>query len=660
MSSPLATRRLGLCAVALVALAACAPQAEPTLPTHTAETDSARGIPDVATWQALATRAAYATSARTESTKFILDLEDEGRLYLLNAHLWDLHYAFVRAYINPRADHAAFNERQYRHPDRRFLLGTLVHYIDGNHFTFELVAGDTLDAERIVFLAEALKRHVYFGAELRFRPSSPSQSEIAERLGSRLATLSTDAVFADVQYQPVVVGDAYGILRLHRGPLDLTALRPNEVIVTDDVPEEISPISALITSRLQAPLAHVAVLSRNRRTPDMALRGAIDDPRVTALEGQLVHLRVTPQDFSIAPATLQQAEPSWATLRPRQPFEPVLDVTPIELSDVCTLRMNDVAFAGAKAAQLGELCSIGTDIATPGGFVVPVHYDVDHRIRNGIDVRLRALFADPTLEGDPQARSHALEAIRAAITSGPPDPRLVASIQQHLAARPNSRFIFRSSTNAEDLVGFNGAGLYESIVVPSQASEQAIADALVRVWASVWLTRAYEERAWYRIDHAQVAMAVLIQPFVDDIVGNGVAVTANPFYEGRPAVFINTQSPGGSVTGARGDEIPEQYLVYTWAAEDEPELLSRSSLTHGEPILSTTDVLTLTNQLERIHERFMPIFGPSANAVDVEFLLTRDRRFVFVQARAYRVDYGEGQTWRAPSMLPMEPEGGSH
>jgi phosphoenolpyruvate synthase/pyruvate phosphate dikinase len=210
----------------------------------------------------------------------------------------------------------------------------------------------------------------------------------------------------------------------------------------------------------------------------------------------------------------------------------------------------------------------------------------------------------------------------------------------------SERFIFRSSTNAEDLPGFNGAGLYESVVVPGDASNEVLADAIRRVWASVWLQRGYEEREWFRVDHEAVAMAVLVQPFVADVVANGVAVTRNPYDEARPGVFINTQITGGSVTGAGGNEIPEQFLVYTWAEDLEPELLSRSSLTHGAPILNEAEVMALTHQLVRIDANLTRRYPGLANAMDVEFLVTRDRRFVFVQARPINVLYTEGQRWR--------------
>ena len=52
--------------------------------------------------------------------RVVLDLEDGSRLYLLDSNRWDLHFSFVREYIDPRADHATFNEVQYRSPRRRF------------------------------------------------------------------------------------------------------------------------------------------------------------------------------------------------------------------------------------------------------------------------------------------------------------------------------------------------------------------------------------------------------------------------------------------------------------------------------------------------------------------------------------------------------------
>lgn len=144
-------------------------------------------------------------------------------------------------------------------------------------------------------------------------------------------------------------------------------------------------------------------------------------------------------------------------------------------------------------------------------------------------------------------------------------------------------------------------------------------------------------------------MGVLVQESIDDDVVNGVALTANPFDEGRPALFINAQvasGEGSAVTGARGGDVPEQVLYYTYAGEMEFERLARSSRTRGT-VLTDQEVYDLSVALRVIQQRFDP--GHPTSALDIEFLLAGpQRRLVFVQARPYRVHYDEGQGWAQP------------
>ena len=44
----------------------------------------------------------------------------------------------------------------------------------------------------------------------------------------------------------------------------------------DAVPNDISIVAGQITAEFQTPLAHINVLSVNRGTPNMALRGALE------------------------------------------------------------------------------------------------------------------------------------------------------------------------------------------------------------------------------------------------------------------------------------------------------------------------------------------------------------------------------------------------
>jgi pyruvate,water dikinase len=68
------------------------------------------------------------------------------------------------------------------------------------------------------------------------------------------------------------------------------------------------------------------------------------------------------------------------------------------------------------------------------------------------------------------------------------DNELVQSVIDKIVLNKWSSVIFRSSTNAEDLEGFNGAGLYESVpLIGEEATNtEKVAHALKTVWASVW------------------------------------------------------------------------------------------------------------------------------------------------------------------------------
>lgn len=617
--------------------------------------ESAHTIPDRETWLRLAARPTSSVTARTEVVKFLVDLETGRTVWFIDTERWDIHYFFARDRLSTRdhpvESHGAFNEREYRTVARRFEMGSLCHYLDSDLWALELISGDNLSGERIAALYEELRSVVYFGDRLRFRALSPLHESSIAGLGDRLPLVTADEVFAGVHYQPLTLGTAYGTLRLVNGALDISSVRPDQILVLSDLPDEIPVVGGIISAELQAPLGHIAVLSANRGTPNMGLRDAMSVPELTALEGQLVALTVGGQEWSIRPATRDEAEAAWAHLRPTTPLVPALDAREDRLRQVCDLHLEDADTVGAKAAQLGEVCSLRGDVRTPGGFTIPFHHYLTHLENAHADALITAFLAAPPATG--AERATALEAIRASIEGTAMEAALVRQVQRRVRELgPDARWIFRSSTNAEDLPGFTGAGLYRSIVVPAGASDAEVAAAIREVWASVWLVGAFEERDWYRVDHSRVAMGILAQPFVDGAAVNGVAITANPYYEGRPGYFVNAQVLGGSVTGAAGEEVPEQHIIYTYTAVIESELLTRSSRTEGL-VLTELDILHLAAVFGRLHCHFVGEGGActhrwngEANAVDIEFLIAgEDRHVVILQARPYTVVYGEGRTW---------------
>jgi hypothetical protein len=76
--------------------------------------------------------------ARTETVKFVIDLQRGDKTYFLDTRKWEVHFDFVRRFPDPCADFKRFNTREYTQEDRRFVLGSLMHYLDGDHWTVEL------------------------------------------------------------------------------------------------------------------------------------------------------------------------------------------------------------------------------------------------------------------------------------------------------------------------------------------------------------------------------------------------------------------------------------------------------------------------------------------------------------------------------------------
>lgn len=584
------------------------------------------------------------TLARTETVKFMVDRKNKRALWFFDTNKYTYHYAYARAHLsslnNPVPDHAIFNQREYSSKNRRFEMGTLVYFKDQDLWAMQLIAGDSLNALEIGQLYAQVRTAMWNGSKLKFMPLSLEQEAAAKKLDKALPIVSAEDVYKGIRYQPLTQGRAFGYLRIVKGALDMASVKPNQILVLEKLPEEIPVVAGVVSQELQAPLAHIALLCGARATPNMGLRNALEDKNIQALDGKLVELNVRPQEFSLAAADLATAGQFWKGQRPLKPKVPKANLKEKRLLDVSELRMKSVSFAGAKAAQLGEISSIKPALTTPGGFVVPLNYYFAHIAKPDISARLNNVFADAT--GRDFAR---LDALRGAIEAAPIDTGLLAAIKTKMNTSGNTgRWILRSSTNAEDLPGFNGAGLYRSIKLKAGASDAELADALRQVWASVWLQGAFEERAWYGVDHRAVGMAVLIQPYVEGAVANGVAITANPFAVFRPGVLINLQSKGGSVTGAAGNEIPEQHLVYTYGEQPESELLARSSrMPEGKTLLDSATLTELSNQLVRLHEHLLPRWSGDANAVDVEFLVMPDNSIVILQARPYRVIYSEDQ-----------------
>jgi hypothetical protein len=189
---------------------------------------------------------------------------------------------------------------------------------------------------------------------------------------------------------------------------------------------------------------------------------------------------------------------------------------------------------------------------------------------------------------------------------------------------------FRSSTNAEDLDGFTGAGLYTSKSGDLEDPEYPLLDAVRDVWASVWFFRAFEERSYRSIDHTQVGMALLVHRSFPDEEANGVALTNNPFDRSgvNPAFYINVQKGDASVVHPNVGVTTDAMLQYFDSPGSPVSYVSHSNLVDsGTTVLTASQVHDLGVALDKIRRYFTRAYAPSVGsdnawwAMDVEFKL---------------------------------------
>ncbi len=605
------------------------------------------------------------TTLGTDAVKFIVDMEAGDVVHLLGNRAWDLHYTFVRERIDGEehldrcdpAQNEVFHlgwsrfsaEEYFRVEGRRFLLGTIVHYASRDLWTVEFTTGDAIVGAQMLRAFFAVARRVDFPTLLSLRPQGAGQTDEMLGIDGRAPIVDQDAPFRGMTLQPLAPGVAFGVLTfVSADALADAALGPQVVVVTDEVPNDLPLVGGLVTETFQTPLAHVNVLSHNRGTPNMALADARSDPRIADRLGTLVRLEVLPGGFEIRAADPAEAETFWASRRPRgDPLRPQLDSSLRGVRMLSELRLDDLPAVGAKAAQLAELARLeasGGSCAptTPrDAFAVPLVHFLEHAEASGAARRLVEAEADPSFRTDPRVRAERLAAVRTALLEHPVDPALLREVTARLETLFGARRVrFRSSSNTEDLPGFNGAGLYTSTSAAVGDPRRPVEDALRTVWAGLYNTRAYDERTYFNVDERSVAMGVLIHEAFLSERANGVIVSRNVLNPIRSdQYYVNVQVGEASVTNPAPGVTTEQ-LIYRRGRSPRLVYYAQSSLPGGAPVLSTAEADELACVVRRIHDDFAARLDPEGLnrwfAVDLEFkLVGPGRDLVVKQARPY-------------------------
>jgi phosphoenolpyruvate synthase/pyruvate phosphate dikinase len=331
-----------------------------------------------------------------------------------------------------------------------------------------------------------------------------------------------------------------------------------------------------------------------------------------------------------------------AARRPRRAQFAARDLGPRKIAALDDLGWADLNAYGAKASNVAELRRIIDPAFVPNGFAVPFSFYDDFMKAHNLYDMIRSVIAKPEFSDDAQ-RPKLLKGVRRAIKSAPlPETMRDQLDTMHRAFPYGTTPRCRSSANNEELVGFTGAGLYDSYT--HREDEGHIEKSIKQVWASLWNLRAYDEREFYRIDHLTAAMGVLVHPNYDEERVNGVALTRNIYFPNFEGYFINAQVGENLVTNPEDNASAEEILVIKDLNQGNARIyetiyIRRSSLIGADKtVISRADLLVLVVQMKMIQDHFQVLYGRANDdtfAMDIEFKFDRDGKLAIKQARPW-------------------------
>ncbi len=630
-------KHAGLVLAAVVAIATVAPTA------HAKGEQRAwvKEVPDLQTWKN------YSKIVATDELgKFIIDLKTND-IYFFDVNLFNIHADFVLGVLLKKAwtaDNVREYNKNYERIKPKFILGYLTHHIKVDRWSFSFWEGDKIGTEDVLRASKRLEQ-VFFRKGLPFRPDSPMQQNVSldvQKKGLKIVT--NDEIYKSSPYQAFTKGKAVGKLHVVAvgTPYESAVFDRHDIVLLQESYPDITPVAGILATQFSTPLSHVNLRAGAWGIPNAGDKKARD--KYGKLDGKMVYYEVNDTTMVLREATAQEIEDASNKIAAAKHVDlPKADVGNPRLAMLTRMRAKDVVIYGTKAANLGEIVTANLEgVRIPAGFGVGFFYYQQHMRQNKLDTKVDAMLADPRFK-DPTWRKTALATMRKQIQDAPIDQASLDVIYKRVRLKLGGKGVFvRSSTNAEDLPGFNGAGLYDTF--PNVVGKHAIGEALKGVWASVWTLRAVDERDAFGINHKQVYGGVLIQIGVNASAA-GVLVTKNLWDVTDDHSYTINAKFGLGMRVVEGQKVPEQIIFDP--TNDGTKIISRTddpimlkfdanggihevAVPPGEGVILTEErAKALAEQVKA----FIPVFT-HGQPLDVEWVLEGES-FWIVQARPY-------------------------
>lgn len=585
-----------------------------------------------------------ALATQTEGDSYIKFLVDrtENTIAYLDTKTYPFHYDYLKT-VMPNLSPEMFNEMTYFSSNRRFIAGTIGYHANLKLFTFQYWEGDNVTVDVVKFNLAKI-RASFFARELCFKPNSAIHEELAKKLEG-IKVVTNDDLYANIPFKVYNSGAAVGRLRVlaaGENPED-AYFDKNEIVLLDVIPSDITPVAGIVATKFSTPLSHVNLRAYAWKIPNMVLKDALKE--LSSLVGQVVYFKCSPKGYEVRKATEKEIRDYEQAHRPPPPIKLEADTRYKEIPAFGVLGKKDADRVGTKSANISEMVKKG-GLNVPPGFAVPFHWYQEFLKHNKLGPKIKAMLTEKKFLEEPAYRRAQLAAIKTLIRKAEHSPAFQKAFLDKIHAGYDGRGLFvRSSTNSEDLPGFNGAGLYDS--VPNVKGDDKLLDAVKVVWSSIFNWKAYQERAHYGIDHLTVQPAVAVLASVDAQAA-GVAITTDIYDANFPDSFTINAKKGLGISVVDGKSIPEQVIYDPYydsikvisRSEDKVELvigpdggIIEKPVEGGKPVLSADDVRMLAQALQRVREIFS-LEGPQ----DIEWVISgegAERRAWVVQSRPY-------------------------
>jgi pyruvate,water dikinase len=213
-----------------------------------------------------------------------------------------------------------------------------------------------------------------------------------------------------------------------------------------------------------------------------------------------------------------------------------------------------LADVGGKALNLTRLVAGGFPV--PPGFVLRTN-----AYRAFVEHNQMAPMILEELAGidaaSPSSLTSASTIIRLRFRQGVVPTVICAAIREAYAALGSLPVAVRSSATAEDLPNLSFAGQQDTVL--NVIGEEALLEAVIHCWSSLWTARAIGYRARNGLAQDDLALAVVVQVMIPSEVA-GVLFTANPLNGRRTEMVIEATLGLGEALVA-GQVEPDYYLI---------------------------------------------------------------------------------------------------